>query len=924
MNKKRITEELKKSRGTGERMPAPEELRAYKDFYGIRSEAERADRSGMPDPAPVRGRRPVRAALAAAALALAVAAVPVGIALTSTGESGAPHRGAESFCESGAPEADRLYTESPREIAPQWERAEGLTVLSALRGGHAVAYSDSAPAILPLAASGGQKTVNVSLACIGGARFSRSVSARFVDLSFKTDEHTGFDTRLYSDFEGVYYDLENDELLCIGYEAARALNAHREDEIKQIFYMLAGNTIIGRIDGALPPERVSVQERLALMQEEYLFAMEHYYTSYTASGGWRGLCEKYPDLAGSSFGLTAGEIAFLDGFFETGAADFSGFGEYGEAIEYDLSNARARALHDGVGSINVLEFGSDPDRALIAIEYSGVDDNNPAQINVSLAFFDREKKMFTRVNDPCNFGDIMMKRSECAIDPGYTTAAFTFFDISEVVAVRLYNVFGDSRTVSTAVAAGGDTVGFSAYGGITLSPNGLYGCCRAAKTDVQSPERWVVFPFDAASQQPARMFNGKLLRFVLNDSAVVLNTSRGIRAYSTATGEDVTDYLFAGDENRLASHEYFAFDADDNGLWRVSLTDGARTLAAPAELYPASLVSGDGSCAYVLDLASGRVEAILVSDGSVGYSVQIDPAFLAEARHADEFSLRSADGGATLVLSYYVRAKAEFDEARFLRLISECDDTGEFALGVADNYDPTVFPICVLPAIKHGGGYLSIAENEDINETFSHIELLGRYYALPYLRGAVANDLLIDEAERVAIARAVAERIVDDLDIDPDGTVHVAYTALESKFGDELNIGQSFVWGEFIPFLREWGVNANPDFLKKFALVNISDSLPSDSPLSGEALGSFTAAVSEKLESAYEPHYSNEYGMYVQIRKSDMFAMRDAVRDWAQNLSAEYAADPESALQKLNAYELPDFSKTFRAPSGSEEINAGL
>ncbi len=208
--------------------------------------------------------------------------------------------------------------------------------------------------------------------------------------------------------------------------------------------------------------------------------------------------------------------------------------------------------------------------------------------------------------------------------------------------------------------------------------------------------------------------------------------------------------------------------------------------------------------------------------------------------------------------------------------------------------------------------------------TYTVLETIGLQIALPKLREAVDDDLLISDEEMISIAQYVAENIIDYIDIESDGTVRIASGAVEELFGYEMNIGQSFYWGEYAAFLREWGANANPDLLKKLTEVNVRNNLPENSALSGEKLGAFIAAVAARLEKAYEKHFSEGFDMYVQIYTEEMLIMKNAVIDITEKYADAFVGNAEETAKLIAAYELPDFSKSFREWTDEQKQSAGL
>lgn len=862
----------------------PEEKKILTTAGAETPKPEKGDPSGRKFP--VRG-----VIIIAACLAFVLAAIPLvlmfknrdsGMILPSPGENLRP-----------SSDGDPVYTARSIEVVPQWETAEGLTVLSALWEEESAKdkYLYGLPALQLLSASASPETRQVSLSSLTGARSSREVSGRFLPLTFKTDEQTGFDTRLFAEFEGTYYDLEKEELFCIGYEAAKAFNRDREDELRQIYYLLGGSKLVEH------PKEVD------LMVEAYRAGLNYYYCTYP---GWEGLCSSYPSVVENDFYLTTETKKLLDEFFATGDADLSGYGEEEEWLRAELAYERTVVLRDGFGEVSVLEFGANTSYALITRTITGVDPNNPWQRNIYLYVFDRENGTFTLLNDPQDMGSIYSIRSDVLADSAYKSFGYQNYETG--LAIRIYTSSGATRIVSHARETGQWTrVPLEPAGSLALSPSEKYLYVPCASDD--GKEHWAVIPFNV-SPYDAFLFTGHLLRFVLDDAAVVLDTAQGIRAYSTRNGDDVTETVFGGE---LAAYESYALEESDAGLSRIHLPDGERTLIASRAAYDAFAADRAQSCVYLANLRGKTVDAVLLATGETAYSIRIDDRFLREAKHADEISLGLDRSQAILVLSGIRLGDMVFDPDRYREEYlpdAELYMT-ETSIGAVDNFHLSTIPYWILPSIKHpNGGYLHLAPGEDINVNATKIEKLGAYIAIEKLQRAVEDDMLVSMEEYMDIVETIADGLIQYLDIDPDGTVRVAEGVMERLFGAELNPGQSFSQGTYLPFIKAWGLDANPGYLRKFAEVN-AKAILKNSNIGSEDLSAFIAAVADRLEDAYRKHYSLTYNMYEQVHTEDLLAMKDAVREMAVTLAENMASDPEGTVAAIQAYPLPDFNETF-------------
>jgi len=928
-------------------IPGKDRIKAFSDI-------KTADASG-------KTKRPARFGWIYAAAAVLFAAVALVFVIRAAGRTLLPSPVTSTVGTGDAPVTatvyDRVYSASPVEAEKAWESAGGLTVLSLVSEKPNNGISGvSFPFLRSLGNGPDASSTSVNVSFLAGAKVSRSLSGRFINLTHKSDAQTGFDTKKFGSFDGVYFDLATGKLFCIGYEAAKVINAEREDETERIFMMLASSLFFA--DDKASPE---VFEKINAMREEYTEKREIYYDGYE---GWQALCEKYEDVSKRDFLLTPDEKSLLHAFFLDGDADLSVFD--GEKLvgtdqaRHDLGVFRMVALTDGFSftdgfsDIEVVEFGACEDKALVKIAVRGVQKDNPWQPRVSLAVFDMKNGTLNTINDPENFGDIVTRRGDVLTDSAYTRFAFLYYGADGKTAA-VYDVNGSEDRVSFAKKPQGDPEPCGAEGELFVSPGERYGYFLKARYGEEG-EKWVVFPFSAGgypnadgtdasvggqtASGGAYVFEGEFVRFARDDSAVIMKTESGYRAYSAQTGEDVTDFIFEGlgenggeegneediPELKLAAHEYYRVTEDESGLYRTDIVTGERTLIAPVGSYDAYTQDAEKSCVYILSLKEECVKAVPVVSCMAEYVIRIDGSFVAEAKNGTEISIRLADRGATLIVSSYNRGDIKFDEAVFIEKLNEERKFGDAGTGLADNYNSTFVPSFVLGSIKYGDVYLHI-EEEDINITYVPLEYIGRYIVLDKIKEAVADDMLISWDEMLDISRYAAERIIDYIDIDTDGAVRLAGGVMEKLFGAELNPGDGFIRNEYVPFIREWGADANPDLFKKFAEVNVKNELAllgKNAPLSGEKLGAFIAAVAARLEEAYEKHYSSEYQMYVQISEGDLLAMKNAVRNMTRGYAAAFAADSRKGAELINGYSLPDFSKSFREWTDEEKRAAGL
>ena len=190
------------------------------------------------------------------------------------------------------------------------------------------------------------------------------------------------------------------------------------------------------------------------------------------------------------------------------------------------------------------------------------------------------------------------------------------------------------------------------------------------------------------------------------------------------------------------------------------------------------------------------------------------------------------------------------------------------------------------------------------------LDTMGQCLTLPLIRELVADDMLITEEDILEIAREFAEKVVGYIDIDKDGTVRLAAGAVEELFGIELNIGEAFTWGVWIPFQQSYWNDS--EMLDRLADINVRDVLKNDPGLAPglteETLASFISLVADRLRQAYASHYLAQEKGYDGVLYADLLLMKDKIRTWTEDWLAEYDADPETVAERIRTAPLTGLS----------------
>ncbi len=807
---------------------------------------------------------------------------------------------------------DRVYTASPVEAPVQWESEKGLTLLSAVNGSGEI-QTDLAvryPEYMLLSADGvSAVSRSVTVSVLSGVKISRTLSGRFSELTFKPDSQTGFDTSEFGDFEGTFYDLANGELICIGYEVAKLVNADREDEIEEIFLMLSSQHIVNQ-------QRTVSDEAIEQMYRLYADNVNQYEGNYP---GWRGLCSDFPEITAAHFGWTEEQYGLLYTYFQTGHTDLDalcatlGVDYTAQMLQSRLDQSRNAALHDGVGQVHVLHFQGDGRYAFVTrIEKKTVSTNVSVQMGYAL-LYDREQKTMTLLCGPNDkFSAFNFQRGDCVLDPDAKVAGFLAadtFDRNRGL-VHLYDSEGNHRIIGEGVdyldGYARKNYNLSLSGSILLSPSGRYACCRIKSDDEHPTERWILFAFSASDKELPVVIEGTFVRFGRDDSVAICRVDGGYAFYSTQTGRDVTE-LFAGEEGLpLAAHEYYDLTETQEGLFRVHILTGEAELLAQSGTYEAYETDPSFSCVYLVSIARETVDCILLADGLSEYTISIDAAFLNEVGPRDIVSLDGADGGATLILSYFRPASVELDEEKLLERMSKIHKE----IGLVSYLSGGFFSGSVLRSIRCGDVYLNFLRGEDPNITSYPLDTMGQCLTLPLIRELVADDMLITEEDILEIAREFAEKVVGYIDIDKDGTVRLAAGAVEELFGIELNIGEAFTWGVWIPFQQSYWNDS--EMLDRLADINVRDVLKNDPGLAPglteETLASFISLVADRLKQAYASHYLAQEKGYNGVLYADLLLMKDKIRTWTEDWLAEYDVDPETVAERIRTASLTGLS----------------
>ena len=811
---------------------------------------------------------------------------------------------------------DRYQTANPVDVVPQWERPEGLKVLTAIQGETEVPSELSLdPAFRLLDAedtSGVSRSVSVSI--LGGAKISRSLSGRFVELTFKPDEASGVDTAVFGDYTGIYYDLEKEDVICVGYEVAEILNADREDEIEQIFLMLSGADM--HINSA------------------ELYDLSIRYNSFEYEG-WQSLIADRPGIVERHFGWTESQYELLHEFFRTGRTDYQALAESLESdcsvvlVEYKLTKARNLAIHDGVGELQIFGLVDNGRYALVGRNVEHRQNYNLAYVDVYGILYDREMKTLTELD----LGDrvlpffISQDQTRCVLSSDATRLLATTGG-----RVYIYDVSGHNYEVIAAYDLESGVYfpqNLRVCGDARISPSERYLCLKMSPEDGQPSDRWLLtrFSADPAPRERAFVIGGTFVRFARDDSVVIFRSDKGYRFYSTETGRDVTGSFTGEDALELAAHEYYDLAETAEGLFSVHVLTGDRVLLASAGQYDAYTADPEFSCLYLASLRERTVACIPLTGETETHSIRIQTAFLDEMDDKDIVSLDCVERGTTLILSYFRPKQVRLDtQALTESLEAWWAKFPNSKIGLVDKLREGFFYHDVLTSIQYNGAYLHYVPGEDPNLTANWLGWAGWKLTLPWISELISDDLLLDEEDMLDLAWMFSKKIVEYIDIDPDGTVHLSQAAREELFGvGDLNSPHSFIRNTYYPFVEANG--SGPDLFKRFAEVNIR-SVMDESPeryadLTDEVLSSFVLVAAERLETVYAPHFSKQYNMYEDVNYPDLLIFKEAVRKWADEWLTDYAEDPDTVAGLIASYPLTGV-KPYFGMSEWEKAAAGI
>ena len=825
---------------------------------------------------------------------------------------------------------DRLFSAVPVEAPIQWESDRGLTLLSAINGPAEnssgepqTEMSARYPEYMLLSGDGVSavsRTVSVSV--LSGVKVSRMLSGRFFEMTYKPDAMTGLDTSEFGDFEGTYYDLTSGDLICVGYEIAKLINTDREDEIEEIFLMIASMQVSNA-------NRTISGESIEPMYSLYVHNVDQYNGNYP---GWQSLRSDFPVPVAGRFGWTDEQYELLHTLFLTGKTDLNALKEslgydYKEStLQLTLDKCRNRALHDGVGEVKVLYLEGEGNYAFVTRTETKTVSSNCHVLLTYAILYDREQKTLTTFCGPEDeIVGFSLQRGCCVLNPETTVAGVLSVAVTDRNrgVVHLYDAQGNHRLIERGIqkenGAMQTVTDVSLCGAIVVSPSGRYACSRIQTDDDHPSERCLLYTFSATDNLIPRILEGTFVRFARDDSVVVCRTDEGYRLYSTQSGLDVTEQFHGEEALSLASHEYYDLVETNGGLFRVHILTGETDLLAQTDSYDAYVTDPYYSCVYLASASRKSVDCILLSEGSSAYSIAIDTAFLNEVGPRDIVSLNCAESGAMLILSHFRPANVMLDEEKLIEKARKISSR----IGFLEKLEGGFFGGVALPAIQYGDVYLNTLRNEDPNVTKYPLDRIGLYLTLPLVRKLIADDMLLTEEDLIEVAWEFAEKVVAYIDIDADGTVRLAAGALEELFGIEMNIGQAFYKGEWLPFLQTYGRDS-PDYLNWLADANVRNVLEEDPALTPgipeETVTSFISLVAKKLSQACASHYSSQYNLYEGFTYSDLLLLKEKVRTWTTDWLAEYDVDPETVSEYMRTASLDGLSKYV--PMTEEEKQA--